>query len=114
MSIHADKNQLAQVFINLIINAIDAMDREGTLTLRTYLSPDGHEACFELSDTGCGISEENVPKIFDPFFTTKEVGKGTGLGLSTAYGIVRDNGGLIKVKKTDQKGTTFLVTFPAV
>ncbi|MGC8492503.1 MAG: PAS domain S-box protein [Syntrophobacteraceae bacterium] len=114
MSIHADKNQLTQVFINLIINAIDAMEREGTLTLRTFLSPDGQEACLEVSDTGCGISEENVPKIFDPFFTTKEVGKGTGLGLSTAYGIVRDNGGVIKVKNTGQKGTTFLVTFPAV
>ena len=84
----------------------------GTLTLRTYPSADGHEACLEVSDTGCGISEENVLKIFDPFFTTKEPGKGTGLGLSTAYGIVRDNEGIIKVKQTGAKGTTFLVTFP--
>ncbi|MDR3553702.1 MAG: PAS domain S-box protein [Syntrophobacteraceae bacterium] len=112
MLIHADKNQLSQVFINLIINAIDAMNREGTLTLRTYPSEDGHDACFEVSDTGCGISEENVMKIFDPFFTTKEIGKGTGLGLSTAYGIVRDNEGIIRVKETGKKGTTFLVTLP--
>ncbi len=112
MLIHADKNQLSQVLINLIINAIDAMDRVGTLTLRTYPSEDGHDACLEVSDTGGGISEENVLKIFDPFFTTKEPGKGTGLGLSTAYGIVKDNEGIIRVKKTGENGTTFLVTLP--
>ena len=112
MLIHADKNKLSQVIINLIINAIDAMEREGTLTLRTYPSEDGHDVCLEVSDTGSGISEENVLKIFDPFFTTKELGKGTGLGLSTAYGIVRDNEGIIRVKETGVNGTTFLVTLP--
>ena len=110
--IHADKNQLSQVLINLVINAIDAMERAGTLTLATFVSEDGHDACLEVSDTGCGISEENLQKIFDPFFTTKEPGKGTGLGLSTAYGIVKDNEGIIKVKETGRKGTTFLLIFP--
>ena len=112
MLIHADKNQLSQVIINLIINAIDSMERSGTLRLRTYPSEDGHEACLEITDTGCGISEENLLRIFDPFFTTKEPGKGTGLGLSTAYGIVKDNEGVIKVKETGENGTTFLVTLP--
>ncbi len=112
MFVHADKNQLSQVIINLIINAIDAMNREGTLTLRTYPGEDGHEACLEVRDTGCGISPENLQKIFDPFFTTKEIGKGTGLGLSTAYGIVKDNEGTIRVKETNEKGTTFLLTLP--
>ncbi|MDR3567375.1 MAG: PAS domain S-box protein [Syntrophobacteraceae bacterium] len=110
--IHADKNQLSQVLINLIINAIDAMERVGTLTLTTYRSEDGHDACLEVSDTGYGISEENLQKIFDPFFTTKEPGKGTGLGLSTAYGIVKDNEGIIKVKETGRTGTTFLLILP--
>jgi PAS domain S-box-containing protein len=112
MPIHADKNQLSQVLINLIMNAIDAMERVGTLTLTTYPSDDGLDACLEVSDTGCGISAQNLQKIFDPFFTTKEPGKGTGLGLSTAYGIVKDNEGFIKVKETGRKGTTFLLTLP--
>ncbi len=112
MLVHADKNQFSQVIINLIFNAIDAMNREGTLTLRTYPSEDGRDACLEICDTGCGISEDNVLKIFDPFFTTKAIGKGTGLGLSTAYGIVKDNEGAIRVKETGEKGTTFLVTLP--
>ncbi len=110
MMIHADKMQLSQVIVNLVINAIDAMDRKGRLTLRTYLAVD--KAHLEVSDTGSGISPENVLKIFDPFFTTKQPGKGTGLGLSTAYGIVHENGGNISVKDTGPSGTTFLVELP--
>jgi two-component system, NtrC family, sensor kinase len=112
MPIYGDRNQLSQVIINLVMNAIDAMDRVGTLTLRTYRNRNDARACLEVSDTGCGIPRENLPKIFDPFFTTKEPGKGTGLGLSTVYGIVESNGGLVRVKETSEKGTTFIIELP--
>jgi signal transduction histidine kinase len=112
MPIYGDRNQLSQVIINLVMNAIDAMERVGTLTLRTYRSPKEAMVCLEISDTGCGISKENLPKIFDPFFTTKEPGKGTGLGLSTVYGIVESNGGMVRVKETSENGTTFIVELP--
>jgi signal transduction histidine kinase len=112
MPIFGDRNQLSQVIINLVINAIDAMERVGTLTLRTYRNPNDARACLEVSDTGCGIPKENLQKIFDPFFTSKEPGKGTGLGLSTVYGIVESIGGLVRVKETSEKGTTFIVEFP--
>jgi two-component system, NtrC family, sensor kinase len=112
MLIHADRNQLCQVVINLVMNAIDAMDRVGTLTLRTYRDLDDTKVYLEISDTGCGIPVENLSKVFDPFFTTKEPGKGTGLGLSTVYGIVKDNEGNISVKETGKQGTTFIVELP--
>ncbi len=122
MLIKVDRSQLNQVIINLVINAVDAMERKGILTLRTYC--DLHKskgagkraakgfAYLEISDTGSGIAEANLPRIFDPFFTTKELGKGTGLGLSTAYGIVHENGGTIWVKQTSQEGTTFILELP--
>lgn len=112
MLIHADKNQLAQVIINMTMNAIAAMDAKGVLTFRTYRDKPTKKAYIEISDTGCGISDENQSKVFDPFFTTKELGKGTGLGLSTAYGIVKENGGEITIKETGLEGTTFLLELP--
>lgn len=112
MLIHGDRNQLSQAIINLVTNAIDAMQRDGTLTLRTRADRDAKKAFLEVSDTGCGISPENLTRIFDPFFTTKEPGKGTGLGLSTVYGIIKDNDGNITVKKTGKQGTTFVVELP--
>jgi two-component system NtrC family sensor kinase len=112
MLIRADKNQLIQVVINLMMNAIDAMDRKGTLTFRTYRNKPHKKVYIEVSDTGCGIPEENLSKVFDPFFTTKGPEKGTGLGLSTSYGIVKENGGSISIKETDPMGTTFLIEFP--
>ena len=112
MLINSDKDQLCQVIINLIMNAIAAMEGEGILTLSTYRDKPAKKVYLEISDTGCGIPEENLSKIFDPFFTTKEPGKGTGLGLSTAYGIIQENGGNISVKETSPKGTTFLVELP--
>jgi two-component system, NtrC family, sensor kinase len=122
MLIRVDRSQLNQVIINLVINAIDAMERKGVLTLRTYCDKGKKRevgkkgaagfAYLEVSDTGCGISEDNLPRIFDPFFTTKDLGKGTGLGLSTVYGIVQENGGTIWVKETSQAGTTFIVELP--
>ena len=112
MLIHADKNQLSQAIINMAINAIDAMDRKGVLTFRTYRDKPSRKVFIEISDTGCGIPEDHLNKIFDPFFTTKELGKGTGLGLSTSYGIVKENGGEIHVKDTSSRGTTFLLELP--
>ncbi|MBI5590283.1 MAG: PAS domain S-box protein, partial [Deltaproteobacteria bacterium] len=112
MLVKADRNKMSQVVINLVMNAIDAMNRKGTLTLKTYRSDDQKKACLEVTDTGCGIPEENRSRIFDPFFTTKELGKGTGLGLSTAYGIVKDNNGDIIIKETGSGGTTFLMELP--
>lgn len=112
MLVKADRNNMSQVVINLILNSLDAMNKKGSLTLRTYRDDINKKACLEISDTGIGIPEENLSKIFDPFFTTKALGKGTGLGLSTTYGIVKDNHGDISVKETGPKGTTFLVTLP--
>ncbi|MDJ0621505.1 MAG: PAS domain S-box protein [Desulfocapsaceae bacterium] len=112
--IDADKNQLNQVVINLIINAIDAMEGNGTLILKTYGEPRTGKAYLEVSDTGCGIPEENLNKVFDPFFTTKAPGKGTGLGLSMAYGVLEENRGHIKVKETGPQGTTIIMELPAL
>ncbi len=110
--IQGDRDQLGQVIVNLVMNAVDAMDQKGTLTLRTYRHKPAQKAYIEVADTGRGIPKKNLPLIFDPFFTTKAPGKGTGLGLSTAYGIIKENKGHIWVKETSGKGTTFAVEFP--
>jgi two-component system, NtrC family, sensor kinase len=110
--IKGDRDQLGQVMVNLILNAVDAMNQKGTMTLRTYRNKPAGKAYIEVADTGRGIPEEDLPRIFDPFFTTKPVGKGTGLGLSTAYGIIKENKGRIWVKETGEKGTTFAVELP--
>ncbi len=110
---HGDRKQLSQVIINLVINALDAMEQHGTLTLRTYRDSTGKRINLEITDTGSGISPEDRSHIFDPFFTTKEPGKGTGLGLSTSYGIVQENGGELLLLKSSPAGTTFRVTLPA-
>jgi PAS domain S-box-containing protein len=103
----ADPDQLKQVFLNLILNAIQAMPRGGRLTIRTALV--GDEVEISIEDTGCGIAEENMERLFTPFFTTKEKGDGVGLGLAVAHGIVKRHGGNIKVESTKGKGTTFKV-----
>ena len=110
--VRADRNEITQVIINLVMNACAAMNGEGVLTFRTYRNKLDRRAFLEVIDTGCGIPEENLPKIFDPFFTTKEPGKGTGLGLSTSYGIVKEMGGDIRVRETSPGGTTFLMELP--
>ncbi len=112
--IEADRSQLCQVIINLIINAIDAMSGNGTLTLRTSGEPRSGIGYVEVCDTGCGIPEENLSKVFDPFFTTKAPGKGTGLGLSMSYGILEENRGRIYVKETGPAGTTIAIKLPAM
>lgn len=111
MLVHVDKNQISQVIINLVMNAIAAMNGEGELTLRTYRNKMRNKVYLEVIDSGHGIAPESLNKIFDPFFTTKAPGEGTGLGLSTAYGLIKENRGNIRVKATSHKGTTFLLEF---
>jgi PAS domain S-box-containing protein len=102
--------QLGQVFMNLLMNAAQAIRGQGTITIRTRVA--GERVALEFADTGEGIEPANLARIFEPFFTTKPVGKGTGLGLSVAYGIVRDHGGDIAVDSTPGKGTVFRIVLP--
>jgi PAS domain S-box-containing protein len=104
--------QLKQVFLNIMINAADAMQARGALTIRTFLSGDGTKVVIEFTDTGAGIPQDILPRIFDPFFTTKKVGEGTGLGLSMSYGIVKEHKGDIEVDTVAGSGTTFRVLLP--
>lgn len=106
-----DAGRLQQVVINLVINAVDAMEESGTLTIETAASYDGKDILIRVSDTGKGIPAEALPLIFEPFFTTKKVGKGTGLGLSVVHGIVTSAGGKIEVSNSP-KGATFTVRLP--
>lgn len=123
--IRADKRQLEQVLMNLVVNARDAMTGGGTIRIETEavtLSepmtrdratvPAGDYALIRVTDSGVGIPEDRLQKIFEPFYTTKKVGEGTGLGLSTAYGIVKQSGGFIFVDSVVGEGTTFLLYFP--
>lgn len=108
-----DIQQLNHVFMNIILNAAQAMDGRGKLTISTNLSPDNQKVVVEISDTGPGIPEDVLPHVFEPFYTTKEEGKGTGLGLSMAYGIVESHEGAIMVRnKPDQQGTVFVIELP--
>ena len=112
-----DEGQIAQVFINIILNALDAMPEGGTLSVRSRhgLDQDGRDVIsISFSDTGVGMPENVFAKIFDPFYTTKEAGKGTGLGLSVSYNIVKRFQGDIKVDSAVGKGTTFTITLPVL
>ncbi len=110
--VKGNASQLKQVFMNIIVNAAEAMHGSGTLTISTYPAPDRKVVSVEFTDTGEGIPEENLTRIFDPFFTTKDVGKGTGLGLATSYGIIEEHGGKIGVKSRVGEGTTFTIELP--
>lgn len=110
-TIRASQTELQQVLLNLINNALDAMEKTGgTLDISSQL--DGDYIITEVADNGPGIPAANLARIFDPFFTTKPVGKGTGLGLSICYGIIKKMGGSIDVRSTIDKGTTFRVKIP--
>ncbi|MDY6973616.1 MAG: response regulator [Thermodesulfobacteriota bacterium] len=102
--------QLNQVFMNILVNAAQAIEKHGEISISTQ-ARDGW-AEIRISDTGPGISEENLQRIFDPFFTTKEVGKGTGLGLNVAYNIIKKHKGVIDVESSPGKGTTFVMRIP--
>jgi histidine kinase len=120
-TIMADPSRLEQVFINLLLNARDAIEEKWwspepamglkKITLKTTLEE--NTVVVEVRDTGVGVSEDIADKLFEPFFTTKEVGKGTGLGLSISYGIIKDCQGDIKVTMNEQGETCFRITFPA-
>ena len=119
-TIMADPSRLEQVFINLLLNARDAIEEKwwspepamGIKKIRLKTTLEGNTVVVEVKDTGVGISEDIADKIFEPFFTTKEVGKGTGLGLSISYGIIKDCHGDIKVTMDEQGETCFRLTFP--
>jgi signal transduction histidine kinase len=102
--------QLNQVWMNLLVNAAQAISDKGEITISTRL--EGSSVVVAISDTGKGIPQEELPRIFDPFFTTKPVGEGTGLGLSISYGIVERHAGTIAATSEVGKGTTFTVTIP--
>ncbi len=111
---HGDGTQFQQICLNMFLNAADAMNRRGDITVKTLQVEEDGKPFAEVifTDTGSGIKEEDLSKLFEPFFTTKPVDKGTGLGLSVSHGIVKHLGGSIKVKSTLGKGTSFLVRLP--
>ncbi len=106
-----DKDQIEQVFVNLLLNALQAIEERGTITVRTYLNSSGDRVKCEITDTGCGIPSEHMSRIFEPFFSTKP--KGTGLGLAVSYGIIQKHGGHIQASSgAGGKGTTLTVEIP--
>jgi two-component system, sporulation sensor kinase E len=109
-AVHADRDQLIQVLINLIVNSLHAMPDGGRL--RLSLAREGRHVCLGVSDTGHGMPEEIRSKVFEPFFTTKDFGKGTGLGLTVVKGIIEEHGGTIVVESAVDKGTTFWIRLP--
>jgi two-component system NtrC family sensor kinase len=114
--IEADPSQLQQVFMNMIMNAADALEGKGAITVTTRNIKEAGEADFveiEFHDTGPGISDENLEKLFEPFFTTKPAGKGTGLGLAVSHGIIQEHRGKIIVKTKLGEGTSFFIRLPA-
>jgi PAS domain S-box-containing protein len=110
-AVRGSANKLQQVFLNLFLNARDAMPGGGMLEIRTAAHNGSVEV--EIADTGAGIPREHIHRIFDPFFTTKASGRGTGLGLSVSYGIIKEHAGKIDVRSTPGKGTSFHVEFPS-
>ena len=114
-AVHGNSGKLQQVFLNLFLNARDAMESGGRLTVSTFTRGGAYgqrSVRLTVGDTGTGIAPEHIARLFDPFFTTKGTRKGTGLGLSVSYGIVREHGGEIDVESELGKGARFGLTFP--
>ena len=111
-SVMADKSELQQVVMNILINAVQAMQERGTVTITTRHSTGDNSVEVLISDTGCGMRPDQIDQIFDPFFTTKQSGQGTGLGLSIAYGIITSHRGCISVESEVGKGSTFKIRLP--
>jgi two-component system NtrC family sensor kinase len=105
-----DVNQMEQVFVNLLLNAVEAIQEKGVITIKSYLDASQTYEIVDIMDTGCGISPDDLNKIFEPFFSTKP--KGTGLGLAVSYGIVRNHQGEIKVSSQPGSGTRFTIEIP--
>ena len=118
--VRVDRGQIYQVFMNLMINAADAMNNRGALTIesrrnvvKSTVAEDRQFVEVSFSDTGCGIPQENIERLFDPFFTTKDANVGTGLGLSICHGIIKRHNGNIKVQSKPGAGSTFTISLPA-
>jgi PAS domain S-box-containing protein len=111
-AIPIDAHQINHALMNIILNAAQAMDGKGRLTVKTGAVPEKNRVCIEISDTGPGIPEDVLSRIFEPFFTTKEEGKGTGLGLSLVYSIVENHGGAVSVKNKTGEGAVFIIELP--
>ncbi|HDZ23897.1 MAG TPA: HAMP domain-containing histidine kinase, partial [Desulfobacteraceae bacterium] len=109
-TVWADPNQLQQVFLNIIINAADAMEAEKSLVIMTSVA--GNTIRIKIKDTGTGIPEKDIDGIFDPFYTTKPPGKGTGLGLSVSYTIIKELGGTIRAENNPGPGATITLDIP--
>jgi signal transduction histidine kinase len=107
----ADKDQLKQVFFNVVVNASEAMTRGGSLAIRTKWVQDRSQVAVHVADTGPGIDPEHMNKLFDPFFTTKEMG--TGLGLAISYGIIKAHRGHIELNSKPGEGCEVIITLPA-
>jgi signal transduction histidine kinase len=106
--------ELEQVILNLVLNALDAVDqKEGEILLRTFNTVEG-QIILEVTDNGRGIDADHMQKLFEPFFTTKPVGQGIGIGLSTCYHIIQAHGGEIAVESTPGQGAVFKVTLPQI
>lgn len=110
LEVNGYNEQLQQMFYNILINALQAIEQNGTITIETQKS--GKEITIAISDTGCGISSENMDKILDPFFTTKAHGQGTGLGLSVAYSTIQKHNGSIEYESELNNGTKVMVHLP--
>ena len=113
-SVYSDIQQLNHLFMNIILNAAQAMGGKGELNVKTLFLPETEQVRIEIADTGPGIPEHILPHIFAPFFTTKPEGEGTGLGLSLAYGIVENQGGKIKARSVPGEGATFIIELPVM
>lgn len=107
---HCYPLQLNQVFMNLLINASQSIEDQGQMMIKTWM--ESEVIYITITDSGCGIEQDNIPKLFEPFSTTKEVGKGTGLGLSISYEIIKKHNGKILVASEPGRGTTFTITLP--
>jgi two-component system, NtrC family, sensor kinase len=112
-NVFVDVGQIQQVFLNIILNAVDAMQGRGVLSVKTVGAADSTRVRVLIADTGCGMTKEIMEKIFEPFFTTKPRGTGTGLGLAIAYGIVQKHNGDILVQSEVGKGSCFTIELPA-
>lgn len=112
LEIEGDSDQLKQVFINLISNAVESLEFSVIKNININLRNDENNLIVDIIDTGCGIPQENMNMLFTPFFTTKKMGRGTGLGLAISYGIIKMHKGDIKAKSSIDHGSTFTVKLP--
>jgi len=112
MLVLLDENQIEQVFVNIFLNAIQAIDKNGIISIKTVADSKQDELKVEISDNGCGIDKKQIDRIFDPFFSTKS--RGTGLGLAVSYGIINNHQGTIKVDSQPGQGTCFIITLPVL